>query len=231
METAQLERWCGVMLSDIPGVTVPLFVDITFVHLVIIPIKTLSIPLGLCNLRRHHTSSFYPRTAKERSTSELGLGTQTHCISSNDFDQRLLKALSPSHGRGLIYVWAIEQDELSKRSIPTESSSNNNGQDVMVPWVLKSQQPKKKKTGREKDSEVEQNQPQDSQAQDPVFNRYYHMFAQGELRALVCEAAEEMDIQIGSQVDQLEHQRGMEIIQDGWERSNYYIELRFWERR
>lgn len=140
--------------------------------------------------------------------------------------------MSPSHGRGLIYVWAIEQDELSKRTIPTEAPSASDGQDVLVPWVLKSQQPKKKKSSKEKAPEVEpQESTSSTQERDPVFNRYYHMFAKGELRALVCEAAEQIGLQVGNQVEKAEHQKGLEIIQDGWERSNYYVELKLWEQR
>ncbi|KAK7693390.1 hypothetical protein QCA50_002958 [Cerrena zonata] len=153
------------------------------------------------------------------------------------FEQRLLRALSPSHGRGLIYVWAVEQDDLSKRAIPTEGPSANDGQDVLVPWVLKSQQKsqqqRKKKTkdrSSEELSKAETDVPTpNNQEQDPIFNRYYHMFARGELRALVCEAAEQMDLWVGDQAEP-GHQRGLEIVQDGWERSNYYIELRLWEQ-
>jgi len=58
-----------------------------------------------------------------------------------------------------------------------------------------------------------------------VFNRYYHMFAKGELVGLVDEAAQDLGLHIGHKVD---GNRGVEIVQDGWERSNYYVELRLW---
>lgn len=162
--------------------------------------------------------------------------TQRDQFSIFSCKQRLLKALSPSHGRGLIYVWAIEQDELSKRSIPLEQSSQDGGQDVMVPWVLKPVQQSTKKTGTKSESKslVPREtagpgpSPANNQEQEKIFNRYYHMFAKGELRRLVCEAAEQIGLSIGTKAQNAEHQRGLEIVQDGWERSNYYVELRLW---
>ena len=122
----------------------------------------------------------------------------------------MLQCVSPKHGRILIYVWAIEQDELSKRAIPQQASADElqqNGEDVFVPWVLPKQQ---------------------GQEEPQVFNRYYHMFARGELRDLVVAAAHEEGLQIGPRDESMEG-RGMEIVQDGWERSNYFVELRLWK--
>ncbi|KAF7338403.1 UDP-N-acetylglucosamine transferase subunit ALG13 [Mycena venus] len=118
--------------------------------------------------------------------------------------KRLLTAVSSGHGRILIYVWAVRQDELSKRSIPTDSNSNGTGQDVFVPWVLS-----------------------EDKTQKQVFNRYYHMFDERELAALVTLAAEELGLVVGPPSSQESHE-GVEIVQDGWERSNHYIELRRW---
>lgn len=116
----------------------------------------------------------------------------------------------------LIYVWAIEQDELSKRSIPTDGQAADAGQDVVVPWVLNTQNGPGNLTGADG--------PQ-------VFNRYYHMFAQGELVGLVTDAARDMGYQLGDvSVAGEDHGSGIEIVQAGWERSNYYVELRRWER-
>ncbi|KAJ6455708.1 S-adenosyl-L-methionine-dependent methyltransferase [Mycena sanguinolenta] len=115
--------------------------------------------------------------------------------------KRLLSAVSPAHGRVLIYVWAVRQDDLSKRSIPTGSSGA--GQDVFVPWVL-------------------------SDDKTQVFNRYYHMFDEGELAGLVNLAAEELGLAVGPSSSS--HLKGVEIVQDGWERSNHYVELRRWQR-
>lgn len=72
----------------------------------------------------------------------------------------------------------------------------------------------------------------DEQANGPqVYHRYYHMFAKGELAGLVHDAARDLGIQVGPPSHDARTKRGMEIVQDGWERSNYYVELRRWEMR
>jgi tRNA (uracil-5-)-methyltransferase TRM9 len=117
-----------------------------------------------------------------------------------------------------VYVWAIEQDELSKRSIAV----NETGQDVFVPWVLS--EPRTNGTNRH-DLEPA------TTGEQLVFNRYYHMFAHGELTELVRKAARELGLHVGTRDDGSERKvRGLEIVQDGWERSNYFVELRCWER-
>ncbi|KAL0071485.1 tRNA methyltransferase, has a role in tRNA modification [Marasmius tenuissimus] len=118
--------------------------------------------------------------------------------------QRLLQAVSTTHGRILIYVWATEQDELSKREIPTSDLAS--GSDVFVPWVM---------AGK-------------PEAQDQVLNRYYHMFAAGELEALVAEAAQQTGLPVGPASTE-SGRKGVEVLQSGWERSNHYVELRRWE--
>lgn len=107
-------------------------------------------------------------------------------------------------------MWAIEQDELSKRKVVTgEETPSHSGKDVVIPWVLS------------KDPQT-QTSPQ-------VFNRYYHMFAKGELSGLVLEAAAELSLQVGPKPTECgKNMQGVEIVQDGWERSNYYVELRRW---
>lgn len=121
--------------------------------------------------------------------------------------------MSPSHGRVLIYVWAIEQDELSKRKIPVDEGPNTQtGKDVVVPWVLSKQLAPKSPISEE---------PQ-------VYNRYYHMFAKGELGGLVVEAARSIGLQVGSKPNGGSDLMGVDIVQNGWERSNYYVELTRW---
>ncbi|OBZ75040.1 tRNA (carboxymethyluridine(34)-5-O)-methyltransferase [Grifola frondosa] len=152
--------------------------------------------------------------------------------------QRLLKCISPSHGRALVYVWAIEQDELSKRSTDT----SGRGQDVFVPWVLAPQSAPQSKT-RTKAKGNQSQAPGDlllvpeeqvgaGDSTSKVVNRYYHMFAKGELSDMVSEAARDMGLIVGTPPDEGARHgvRGVEIVQDGWERSNYYVELRCWER-
>lgn len=132
--------------------------------------------------------------------------------------QRLLQAVSPDHGRILIYVWAIEQDELSKRKVLGEQEVlATTGKDVMVPWVL---------TIPATPGPI----PSPGESENrPVYNRYYHMFAKGELAGLVVDAATSLGLQVSVKPDKTEQPlRGVEIVQDGWERSNYYVELRRW---
>ncbi|KAG5639529.1 hypothetical protein H0H81_000674 [Sphagnurus paluster] len=133
--------------------------------------------------------------------------------------KRLLESVSPRHGRILIYVWAIEQDELSKRAIPTRDGDGSEwtGKDVVVPWVLSRPAPSQEKG------------PGEVPVKKQVFNRYYHMFAKGELSGLVHDAAKDLGLHVGEQPETSSPTRGVDIVQDGWERSNYYVELRCWE--
>ncbi|KAF8810129.1 S-adenosyl-L-methionine-dependent methyltransferase [Phlegmacium glaucopus] len=133
--------------------------------------------------------------------------------------QRLIQSVSPSHGRVLVYVWAIEQDELSKRKvIADEEPPPLRGKDVVVPWVLSKELGMREKQSSEKDKEPQ------------IFNRYYHMFAKGELSGLVMEAAQELGLHVGPKPGSGdEGLKGLEIVQDGWERSNYYVELKLWK--
>lgn len=156
------------------------------------------------------------------------------------------------HGRLLIYVWAIEQDELSKRDVPSDSYdgmiSITSGLDVFIPWVLtKPGASKEKSTPKAQSnhrsqcniaSQTEQSHkvPDKPLVTEPprIYNRYYHMFAEGELSELVRDAASELDLQIGPHPKHpvpvaVNRQRGVEIVQDGWERSNYFVELRRWQ--
>ncbi|KAF8162893.1 hypothetical protein B0H34DRAFT_299099 [Crassisporium funariophilum] len=132
--------------------------------------------------------------------------------------QRLLQSVSPSHGRVLIYVWAIEQDELSKRKVISDEDPNPlSGKDVVVPWVLS------------KELGVKGQSPVEGGTKPQVFHRYYHMFAKGELSGLVKEAAQELGMLLGPKlVEGDTYLKGIEIVQDGWERSNYYVELKLW---
>lgn len=184
--------------------------------------------IGLCDIHCNYPSSFNIGKAKE-----IYPGETLQCLpkvrgDSERIAQSLLRSLSPSHGRALIYVWAVQQDDLSKRAIPVatrnEAREPGSGQDVFVPWVLSSGQGQ----GREA-----KNQPiSDEQIVNPVFNRYYHMFEQGELRVLVLAAAHELGIfsdpaeNIEGHIEAQTGSSCIEIVKDGWERSNFYVELR-----
>ncbi|EIN07426.1 S-adenosyl-L-methionine-dependent methyltransferase [Punctularia strigosozonata HHB-11173 SS5] len=143
--------------------------------------------------------------------------------------KRLLEAVSPEHGRVLIYVWAVEQDELSKRVVPSSSeeryveNQNFDGQDVFVPWIM-TKAPNKQISG--------QTFFEGAPASPPTFNRYYHMFARGELRALAEEVVSDMGLMLGEpfvvSASSNGANMGARFTQDGWERSNYYLEIRRW---
>lgn len=139
----------------------------------------------------------------------------------------MLRLAVSKGGRILIYVWAIEQDNASKRVIPLvdtkpalhsapdsgEPQVPHDGVDVLVPWVHNTALAGNRNSQASKD-------------EMPVYNRYYHMFAYGELRRIVIEAAKNLGLQVGSPEP---NNKGLSIVQEGWERSNYYIELYLWQ--
>jgi len=152
--------------------------------------------------------------------------------------KRLIQCVSPAHGRVLIYVWAVEQDEFSKRSIPTNPQEGPGGsrisQDVFVPWVLPQQTSEKANKTCDATANLGKATPGFStQTMSPnVVNRYYHMFARGELVDLTTSAATELGLKVGLpslEKDAGVKKNGVTIVQDGWERSNYYVELQCWE--
>ncbi|KAL7326107.1 tRNA methyltransferase, has a role in tRNA modification [Mucor circinelloides] len=93
----------------------------------------------------------------------------------------IFKIIKPG-GKVLVFVWALEQTKFSKRNF--ESGQ----QDVFVPWKLT---PKK----GQKEEEVS----------DAVYNRYYHLFKQGELDDLFRQV------------------EGVEIETTGYDRDNHYV--------
>jgi len=152
----------------------------------------------------------------------------------------LLRCLSRTHGRALIYVWATEQDGLSKRSVPSSSSPGHkilSGHDVFVPWQMATEITANTAKKSKPVASTNQNLGSSSdvkQLGDPVIhNRYYHMFDKGELRQLVCLAALELGITERSNLEASKTtlvgtESFIEIVQDDWERSNYFVELRLW---
>jgi len=135
----------------------------------------------------------------------------------------------------------VEQDELSKRTIPTQPRSDRGGKglDVFVPWVLTRRHPKKASNHIEaiqsSNISTKPQTPEHSssgQADTKSLNRFYHMFGEGELTQLACEAAHELGLRVGSNSSADEDddgKMGAEIVQSGWEKSNYYIEMRRWK--
>ncbi|KAI5124579.1 hypothetical protein M0805_003098 [Coniferiporia weirii] len=157
--------------------------------------------------------------------------------------QTLLHCLSPSRGRALIYVWATQQDTLSKRALPTEppAAKTGQGQDVFVPWVLSDGSTSCKAKQRSSPTMDDAKDSDDTASvSSPLYNRFYHMFDEGELRSLVQTAAEEMGIcihppraeeSVPKEVSTPSNarRRFIEFVKDGWERSNYYVEFRLYE--
>ena len=189
------------------------------------------IPQGLRDFDCNDTPPGDSRTPDSRREGLLCRISLAHL--GNTVIQRLLESVSPSHGRILIYVWAIEQDEHSKRIIPVPAREGiragadgercPSGQDVFVPWVLSSDNAHSKVSR----GEQAQNVPSDA------IRRYYHMFSKDELRGLVLSAGQELGLKVGPPaLNEAEDKgsKGVEIIVSGWERSNYYIELRRWQR-
>lgn len=152
--------------------------------------------------------------------------------------------MSPRQGRALILVWALEQDpalagrgsarkvgkgdegdgagagaETASRgmrarvrpatiAVAAPDDGQLRGQDVFVPWTL---------TGRHRQqSSGDTNSTDAGQTHD----RYYHLFERGELEQLVQEAAEEI-----SSDDRLGGAKTVEVVESGWERENWYVEL------
>ena len=101
-----------------------------------------------------------------------------------------------------------------------------------MPWVLTTQ--KTKRRGHEtkkKDKSTMDTTEEVENVKEPskVFNRYYHMFSKGELYELTRNAVQRLGLAIGNESD-VSADEGIEIVQCGWERSNYYIEIRRWRR-
>lgn len=153
----------------------------------------------------------------------------------------------------MIYVWAYEQGDNSKRKMGTAAagSGEERVQDVLVPWVLTAPQTKKEKVPktrkpkgkgrnegiREKTApdpvqETIVSQPElPADAEQPeapkVFHRYYHLFVEGELGQNVRQAGVEEGYRV------VEADEGgsigdgvkwLRIVSEGWEADNWWLE-------
>ena len=100
-----------------------------------------------------------------------------------------------------------------------------------MPWVLATQKTKRQGHETKKDKSTVDMTARVGSSEEPskVFNRYYHMFSKGELYELTGSAVQGLGLSIGSESD-VSADEGIEIVQCGWERSNYYIEIRRWRR-
>ncbi|KAK0639308.1 hypothetical protein B0T16DRAFT_297378, partial [Cercophora newfieldiana] len=115
---------------------------------------------------------------------------------------RCVKTREAASGHVLVYVWALEQGA-SRRGW-----DEGGEQDLLVPWVLKSQTPRAQKKGtrgqknKKDDDGAGTSAGGDSNA-DPVFQRYYHLYRKGELEEDVLAA-------------------GGVVITSGYERDNWW---------
>ncbi|KDN51067.1 hypothetical protein RSAG8_00696, partial [Rhizoctonia solani AG-8 WAC10335] len=158
----------------------------------------------------------------------------------------ILNSLAPG-GKALVYVWAVEQDELSKRVVPDigeGNTSSTKAQDVLVPWVMQQEHKTKpraktrrgRKAGENQEESHSNSSPSQQSAEhtdSPVFQRYYHLFVSGELTELATAAAAKLELAVGPvPVDTYAdgHQHGVCISPEGWERSNLYVELTRWSK-
>lgn len=172
--------------------------------------------------------------------------------------------------RFLIYVWAFEQGENSKRKMgvlaplqpqgsePTSEEQDTTAtgdegkdarQDVMVPWVL---QPKpvpkikvaKKTEKKDRGRRTEGARPIPESAAPPhpseaqptadaqprslqVFHRYYHLFVQGELSALVQDAGRAEGFTVVDSPPLLKGEasgKWLRVIEEGYEKDNWWLE-------
>ncbi|KXN65503.1 S-adenosyl-L-methionine-dependent methyltransferase [Conidiobolus coronatus NRRL 28638] len=98
-------------------------------------------------------------------------------------------------GDVLLYVWALEQK--SRRKF------DQNQQDVYVPWVMQSQF-ETNKPSKAEETKVNNEEKEEEKKPNKVYNRYYHLFKEGELEELV---------------NQVEN---TEIVKSGYDRDNWY---------
>jgi len=139
--------------------------------------------------------------------------------------RQLLRCLKPD-GQVLLYVWALEQGT-SRRGWDEGSE-----QDLLVPWVLKNNQPKtQKQQQHQKEGSSQRNQAENASTgstgmsrspptlgapppaepvatapgqSDPVFQRYYHLYRKGELEEDVLAA-------------------GGVVVSSGYEKDNWWV--------
>ncbi|ORX53044.1 S-adenosyl-L-methionine-dependent methyltransferase [Hesseltinella vesiculosa] len=98
--------------------------------------------------------------------------------------QEMLRIVKPG-GKLLVFVWALEQTKFTKRNFKPDE------QDVFVPWVL----------SKKKDAD----NAEEAEASSKVYNRFYHLFRQGELDTLFTETS------------------GVTIQTSGYDRDNHYV--------
>ena len=163
-----------------------------------LPFRERAADYAICVAVIHHMST---RARRQDAIRQL-----LRCVTLGEAGQ--------AGGQVLVYVWALEQGT-SRRGW-----DEGGEQDLLVPWVLKSQQkqPKAKKGAQDqgiggagaanKSGEAPTAGPAEPAPApshtDPVFNRYYHLFRKGELEEDVLAA-------------------GGVVVTSGYERDNWWV--------
>ncbi|KAI9894869.1 MAG: tRNA methyltransferase, has a role in tRNA modification [Vezdaea aestivalis] len=154
----------------------------------------------------HHLST------RERRIGALSsmIDTLKRAIPEHKFN-RLSHLEHQFNGELLVYVWALEQKQ-SRRGW-----DKGDAQDVMVPWVLKSETPKNMKSSTSSSQNRESDPPnpaleptvnvdasqEKTKPSSTTFHRYYHLYREGEL---------EQDI----------HAAGGCVLRSGYEKDNWW---------
>jgi tRNA (uracil-5-)-methyltransferase TRM9 len=153
-----------------------------------------------------------PRTLRSKADDLSQVG------STNSSSDELPPPPTPGAGPGqaLIFVWALEQSVSSKRGW-----KDGDAQDVLVPWVLKksgkaSRAPSKATATSNAGQPPPPNRVEagaaasgetgasGSAGEDKVYNRFYHLYREGELES-ECEAA------------------GGKVVKGGYDRDNWWV--------
>ncbi|KAL2128259.1 hypothetical protein VTI74DRAFT_9447 [Chaetomium olivicolor] len=169
----------------------PVGTDVLVADSLSLPFRARAADFIICVAVIHHMST---RARRQDAIRQL-----LRCVRLGDAGE--------TGGQVLVYVWALEQGT-SRRGW-----DEGGEQDLLVPWVLKSQekrqkQPKKQKEALEQGTEpaaVAPGEPEAAPGQaDPVFQRYYHLYRKGELEEDVLAA-------------------GGVVVSSGYERDNWWV--------
>jgi tRNA (uracil-5-)-methyltransferase TRM9 len=146
----------------------------------------------------HHMSTFERRSKAVQEMIRLISPVPASEVSterSEKHSQGPYAALTLGRGRFLIVVWAREQRGQSRRQFENvceevkEVEMLSAEQDLLVPWILR------------KDTDA---------TKAEVFQRFYHVFSEGELESVVEDAAKKF-----SDLD-------VKLEMNGWEKGNWY---------
>jgi tRNA (uracil-5-)-methyltransferase TRM9 len=125
-----------------------------------------------------------------------------HHLSTRDRRQdairQLLRCLRRPDSQVLIFVWALEQAS-SRRGW-----DEGGDQDLLVPWVIKANQPTARKLNKAADADTAPEPEPKVGPADQTFQRYYHLYRKGELDEDVVAA-------------------GGQVLSSGYDRDNWWV--------